>query len=128
MKNSKLSLSILEYKLAVCRLETNEQLPVWALKSPFFSITKTNDELSIVCIENSVPGNIKSEKDWRAFKVEDILSFSQTGVLASLTVPLAEAGINIFTVSTFNTDYILIKNKNLRKAIEVLGKFCNIVN
>ena len=122
MRNSKLSLSILKEKLAVCQLEANEQIPDWVKNGVFYSISITIDELSIVCLEKDVPDSIKSEKDWRAIKVEGKLDFSQTGILASIALSLAESGISIFAVSTFNTDYILVKSYNLIKAIEVLEK------
>jgi len=126
MENSKLSLLILPNKLAVCRLENDAQIPSWATDDSFFSISKTDDELSIVCSENKVPDGIKSEKNWMAFKVMGPLGFSLTGVLASLANPLAEAEISIFAISTFDTDYLLVKNDNLEKAVKVLSTFCNI--
>jgi uncharacterized protein len=127
MDNFKLTLSILPEILAVCSLKNNEPIPAWGIKSSFFSVSRTIDELSIVCPESNIPDNIKSEKNLRAIKIEGKLEFKQTGILASLATPLAEAGISIYVVSTFNTDYILIKDKSLRKAIDLLGKFCDIV-
>ena len=126
MENSKLSLSILPQKLAVCRLGKDARIPVWVEGDNFFSITKTDDELSIVCSENRVPDDIKAEKGWQAFKVEGPLDFSLTGILASLANPLAEAGISIFAVSTFDTDYLLVKSDKLNEAVKVLSSFCNI--
>ena len=126
MKNSKLTLSILPGKLAVSLLEKNDSIPSWALKSVFFSISRTKDELSIVCMEKFVPQGVKFEGNWRAIKVEGKFDFSVTGVLSSLSNPLAEAKISIFAISTFNTDYILVKNENLVKAKRILAKFCKI--
>ncbi|MEJ2614277.1 MAG: ACT domain-containing protein [Ignavibacteriaceae bacterium] len=128
MKDSRLSLSILEENFAVCHLNSNDKIPDWAIKGSFYSITKTDDELSIVCLEKGVPGYVKSEKEWRAIKIEGELDFSQTGILASLAAPLDEAKISIFALSTFNTDYILVKSNKLEKAIEILSKFFNIVS
>lgn len=127
MKDLKLSLSILEEIFAVCRLNAHDKIPDWIIKEHFYSITKTADELSIVCFEKDVPDHVKSEKDWRAIKINGVLDFSQTGILASLAVPLAEAKIGIFVLSTFNTDYILVKNNKLEKAVEILSKFFNII-
>ena len=107
MQNSKLSLLILPQKLAVCRLGKDARIPSWIEGDIFFSITKTDDELSIVCSENRVPNDTKAEKNWRAFKVEGPIDFSLTGILASLANPLASAKISIFAVSTFDTDYLL---------------------
>lgn len=121
-----LTLSILEEKLAICRLDASVPIPLWARENNFFSITKTRDELSIVCLEEKVPQDIKVEKGWRAFKVEGLLDFALTGILAGIAKPLAESEISIFAISTYNTDYILVKEENLEKAIKVLSKFYRI--
>lgn len=122
----KLSLSIMPNRLAVCRLKKDDRIPSWVTDDTFFSISKTDDELSIVCSESKVPDGIKSEKNWRAFKVMGPLGFSLTGILASLASPLAKAKISIFAISTFDTDYVLVKDDNLEKAVKVLSTFCNI--
>lgn len=124
MKNSKLSLSVLPQKLAVCQLDKNTQIPSWIDGDAYFSITKTDEELSVICSENRVPNDVKAEKDWRAFKVNGPLDFSLTGILASLASPLAQAGISIFAVSTFDTDYILVKSDKMDEAVKVLRDFC----
>ncbi len=125
-----LTLSVMPIELAVVRLATSFGIPDWAIKGKdFFSITKTIDELSIVCLEGNVPNNsndIKVEKGWKCFKVEGPLDFGMTGILSSLTMPLAEAKISIFAISTFDTDYIMIKKENLQNAIAVLSVFCKI--
>jgi hypothetical protein len=126
MNNPKLLLSILPNRLAISRLDKDAQIPSWAMDDTFFSISKTDDELSIVCSENTVPNGIKSERGWRALKVEGPLDFSLTGIFASLANPLAEAKISIFALSTFETDYILIQDKKLKEAIKVLSVFCTI--
>jgi len=126
MDEAKLTLSILPKKLAICRLEKNSTIPFWATDSTFFSITKTEDELSIVCPENKVPPGVISEKNWRAFKVMGPLDFSLTGILASLANALDEAKISIIALSTFDTDYILVQSKNFEKAVKVLHAFCNV--
>jgi hypothetical protein len=111
--------------LAVCRLAPDEELPRWAIaQKTFLSITYTAEELSIVCPENVVPAYIQCERHWRAFKVEGPLDFSLTGVLASLATPLAAGGVPIFTISTFDTDYILVKEHyvaRVRKLLEPYG-------
>ncbi len=127
MEKPKLTLIILHEQFAICRLEANAPVPDWALSTETFtSITRTQDELSIVCTEANVPNEIKSEKGWRALKVEGPLDFSVTGILASLAKPLAEAQVSIFTVSTFDTDYILVKEDKLDKAVKILSHFCDI--
>src|SRR5689334_16436306 len=122
-----LTLSVMPLLLAVVRLNTSSNIPPWAVeKGDFFSITKTSDELSIVCSEDKVPQDVKVEKGWRCLKVEGPLDFGLTGILSSLAQPLAEAKISIFAISTFDTDYIMVKNENLQKAVAVLATFCKI--
>lgn len=87
---------------------------------PLASITRTADELSVVCAEATVPQRVQAERGWRALRVEGPLEFSLTGVLASLAVPLAEAGISIFAISTFNTDWLLVQSVRLGEAVEAL--------
>jgi len=126
MKNLKLTLSILQENLAICRLNNDESLPKWILSGSFISYTRAKNELSIICPEENIPVEVKSEKGWRAIKIESTLDFSMTGVLASLASPLAEEKISIFVISTFDTDYILVKKENLKKAVRILKQFCII--
>jgi uncharacterized protein len=126
LKEGRLSLQLLKVKLTVCQLDKDASIPTWAVNDSFFSVSKTEDELSIVCSENKVPSGIKSEKDWRAFKVIGPLDFSMTGILAPIANVLADSKISIFAISTFDTDYILVKNKYLERAVKVLDTFCNV--
>ena len=105
---------------AICRFDPQEAVPDWVLESDFFSVTRTMDELSVVCHEALVPRGVTSEPGWACLKVEGPLAFSLTGILAALTAPLAEAGISIFAVSTFDTDYLLVKAHDLDVAQAVL--------
>lgn len=114
-----LTLSILPDSLAICRLECEAGVPMWATGS-FVSITRTRDELSIVCNERDVPSGVKADRGWRALKIEGPLDLALTGVLASIAVPLAEAQINLFAISTFDTDYVLVKADRVAEAIGVL--------
>jgi hypothetical protein len=117
-----LTMKLLKEKYGVCRLNKNELIPKWAQNSDFFSITKTCDELSIVCSEDHIPNDIKCEKDWRILKIEGPLDFSLIGILASISTILAQKGISIFAISTYDTDYILVKNKDIDNAIQSLIK------
>lgn len=121
-----LTLSVSPETFAVCRLEANATIPEWIDHNSFFSITRTKDELSVVCLEKDVPAQVKSEKNWRMFKVEGPLDFALTGILASLAQPLADAKISIFAISTYDTDYLLVKDEKLQAAFDVLGSFCHI--
>jgi hypothetical protein len=115
-----LTLSLLPGTFAICRLGPEAITPDWANAGGFISITRTSDELSIVCAGANVPEGVKSDRGWRCFKVEGPLDLSLTGVLASLANPLAEARINIFALSTFDTDYLLVKEDKVSRAAEVL--------
>ncbi len=120
-----LVLTILPERLGVCRLKNGIPFPDWLIKSgTFFSLTRTVDETSIVCREELIPPDYPSEKGFRAFKVEGLLDFNLVGILASLLRPLAADGISVFVLSTYDTDYILVKQENLEKAIRAL---CTVV-
>lgn len=123
MNHPSLTLFVLDIELAVCRLEPNESVPDWVAQSPFYSVTRTLDELSIVCAQLDMPDGVQSEKSWACLKVQGPLDFSLTGVLNSLTVPLTNAGISIFAISTFDTDYLMVKQTDLEAAIEALIQF-----
>ena len=117
-----LTLTVLPETLAICRLSVDEAVPDWAMLGEFVSITHTNDELSIVCAEDNAPADVKADRGWRALKVEGPLDLALTGIVASLADPLAKAQINIFAVSTFDTDYLLVKGYNLPSACDVLRR------
>ena len=95
--------------------------PVPALEGPFFHVSRTSDELSIVCDESRVPEGCREEKGWVALKLEGPFPFSMTGVLSAFLDPLAQAKIPIFAISTFDTDYVLIKKADVERAIAALA-------
>ncbi|AKB79131.1 hypothetical protein MSHOH_2648 [Methanosarcina horonobensis HB-1 = JCM 15518] len=99
-------------------------MPAWVYESSFFSITRTYEELSIVCQESNipanVPANIRAERDWSCLKVEGLLDFGLTGILAGISRVLAENKVSIFAVSTYDTDYILVKERDLELSVRVL--------
>jgi len=115
-----ITLSVLPDAYAICRLEPEEAIPAWAGDIGFVSVTRTSEELSITCAEANVPEGVPSDRGWRCLKVEGPLDLSLTGVLASLASPLAEALVNIFAISTYDTDYLLVKDDKLSRALEVL--------
>ena len=127
MTKVSLTLGILPEIFAVCRLPASSTTPKWVAKSPFFSVSKTPKELSIVCVQENVPSDIKCERNWSCFEVQGPLDFRLTGILDSLTDPLAAAGISIFSISTFDTDYLLVKQENLKKAVVVLKEAGHVV-
>jgi putative acetyltransferase len=116
------TLTLLKDSFAVCKLEDNASIPPWATTGNFFSITRTADELSVICRQEVVPDGIPCEHGWRCLRVAGTIPFSVVGVLASLTAPLAEVGISVFAVSTHDTDYLLVKEQDLTAAVGVLQR------
>jgi hypothetical protein len=119
----RLELLILDDRLAVCRPGQVSSVPQWSTSGDFFSVTRTPEELSIVCQESIVPEGVRAEKGWRVLRVVGTFEFSMVGILASLTTPLAEAGIGLFAISTFDTDYLLVKEEDLVRAVEALRSY-----
>ena len=127
MNDRRLELLSLNFRLAVCKLGPNERIPHWALEGDFFSVTRTRDELSIVCSESAVPEGVRAERDWSALRVVGSMEFTVVGVLASLTAPVAAAKIGVFAISTFDTDYLLVKEKDLHQAVLALRSSGHVV-
>lgn len=118
----KLSLLVLDPMFAICSLKRDAPLPEWATSSDFYSITRTYDELSIVCPQEQVPAGVDINKNWRCLKVQGPLGFSITGILASISMPLSTEGVSVFVFSSYDTDHIMVKQYELEKAVEVLQK------
>jgi uncharacterized protein len=116
-----MKLSILPGSFALCRLSPDNEVPGWVWENKtLLSVTYTEDELSIVCQSSLIPSYIRAEVGWVAIKVQGPLDFSFTGVLAALSGPLAAGGVSIFAVSTFDTDYILVKERDISQAKLIL--------
>jgi hypothetical protein len=121
-----LTLRVLPGDLAICRLEPDESLPAWVFhdEARFFSVTRTPRETSVVCAEEDLPPSIaRAERGWRALEVQGPIPFDVTGVLSGLTAPLAAAGIPVFALSTYDTDYVLVRSEHLERAVAVLRAF-----
>jgi hypothetical protein len=117
-----------EVRLAVCRLDAGSDVPPWVDQSTeFTSVTRTVDELSIVCAHDSVPEGVPMEGPWRAFKVKGPIVMTLIGVVAALANPLADAGISIFAISTFDTDYILVHEPDFDAAIGALTQAGHVI-
>lgn len=113
-------LSPLLTPLAIVRLAASSDVPSWVADTPFLSITRTDEELSIVCAEDRVPQHVSAQRGWLAFKVEGPLDLATPGILAGLAAPLAEAKIPIFAISTYDTDYLLVRASTFEAAARVL--------
>ena len=117
-----MEVAVLPGTFAICRLRASDRIPSWALElhEGFVSITRTPDELSIVCSQEAVPPDTVVEEDWRALVIPGPIPFEATGVLSALATPLADAGIPIFAISTYDTDYVLVREGNVQRALHVL--------
>lgn len=115
-----MQLELLPQSFAICRLEAGAAIPDWATASPVFCVTRTYDELSVVCEAARAPSAVQQEGPWRALKVRGPLDFALTGILASLADPLAERRISLFAISTFDTDYLLVRSEKLDHACAAL--------
>ena len=127
MAKTRLNLTILPECFAVCKLDRKEKLPDWALGASLCAITYTRDELSVICSEDCVPAGTLCEKGWKALKFEGSFEFDLVGVLNSVTVPLAEAQISVLVLSTYDTDYVLVKEVQLKAAMSVLSGYGHII-
>jgi len=117
---ARFALRVLPGRLAICRLDARAPVPGWATTSGFVSMTRTERELSVVCDEALVPTGQRAESGYVALEVAGPMPLSMTGVLASLAVPLRDAGVALFAVSTYDTDYLLVKAALLHAAIAAL--------
>lgn len=120
MFNSRLQFDLLPERFVVARLDADAEVPSWAHGGSFSSVTRTLQELSIVCQDVHVPPVVQAERDLRCLAVRGPLSFSQTGILASFAGPLARAGVSIFVISTFDTDYLLVADQHLALTLDTL--------
>ena len=116
----KLKLSLLPHKYAVCQFHPDNHIPYWALMGDFVSLTRTHEELSIVCQQDNVPADVEAERGWHCVQVQGTFDFSEAGVNASLAVPLAEADISVLAIATYATDYLLIRERDVEQALQVL--------
>jgi hypothetical protein len=117
---SGLRLSLLPGRFAVVRLDAHAALPAASATEDLWSVTRTRDELSLVCDEAQIPAGARVERGWRAFALEGPIPFEQTGVIAGLTAPLAADGIPVFVLSTFDTDYLLVRETHVERTRDVL--------
>lgn len=110
----------LPYDLTVCKVA---DISAVGLNDDFFFVGKTDDEISLVCKTSAVPASTVAREDgWKGFRIEGVLDFSLIGILSKISTILAENKIGIFAVSTYNTDYILVKKENFERALNVLSE------
>jgi len=122
MERRALTLELVAGSYAVVRLDAGAPPPAWAAGGPFVSITRTAAELSVVCPQEAVPPGAQAERGWRCLRVAGPLGFGMTGILASLAGPLASSGVSIFVVSTYDTDYLMMQQRDLDRGIDALAR------
>jgi hypothetical protein len=120
MASHPLTLFLLPETFAICQFAPGTPFPDWVPTNSFFSVTNTSDELSLVCLMESLPSDLDADRDWRCFKLQGSIPFSLTGILNSITMPLAQANLGIFAISTYDTDYVLVKKEVLLQALSAL--------
>jgi hypothetical protein len=124
----KLALSLMPDLLAIASAPLDEGLPSWVdWTDPLVSVTRTTEEFSVICRQDRVPPGVKSEGGWRVFKVAGPLSLSLTGILMRLLTPLAEAGVPILAFSTYDTDYVLVRDGRESEAASALSQVADVV-
>jgi hypothetical protein len=123
-----LTLTVLPGRYSICRLERAAPIPAWAeLDGDFVSVTRTREELSIVCPERNTPEGTRCEPGWRTLKCAGPLHYGLVGIVASLADPLADAGVPIFPIATCDTDYVLIREPQLDAAVAALTAYGHAV-
>ena len=123
----RLRLRSLHGRYSIARLDPDAPIPAW-LRGELTSITRTPDELSIVCDEDAVPDGVQAERGWRALAVAGPIPFEITGVAAALTTALAGANISVFVMATYDTDYLLVKDEVFARACDVLRDAGHVVD
>jgi hypothetical protein len=118
-----LPLEVLPDTLAICRLSPEAPIPDWATApNAFLTISRTAEELSITVVQATVPSSVRCERDYRALRVQGTLPPDLVGILLSIAEPLAQAGLSIFAISTYDTDYVLVKSRDLPAALDALRR------
>lgn len=120
MNGRRLTLQLLPTSFAICQLEPEAALPAWIPRRGFTATIRAEDELTVYCDERAVPLDVRAERGWRALEFVGPFAFNETGVIAAIAVPLAEAGISISVLATYNTDYLFVRNEAVESAAEIL--------
>ena len=118
----------LDTDLAICRLSARDGVPLWfTLEPPLAAAVVRDNELTLVAPQASVPDDVTAERDWRALEVTGPLDLAMTGVMAALSQALAQAGVALFAVSTYDTDVLLVRRAQLRAAVDALRDAGHVV-
>lgn len=117
---NQLTFILIDGIFSLCRLAPEDSIPSWTLSSDFYTISKTSDELSVVCESQYIPAGIKQDGNWKLLKIASVLDLSLTSITAKFSTALANAGVNLCVIATYETDYILVKQEKLQPAISAL--------
>ena len=120
MAEGRLKLALLADAYAICGLPATEPVPGWASATPLHAIVRTPKELTVVCRQDAIPASCPCDRNWRCLRVYGSFDLDQVGVISSLSLPLAEAGISIFVISSYDTDYIMIREPRVEEAVSIL--------
>ncbi len=115
-----LTFIVIDGVFSLCSLAPQDTIPAWAVSSIFYTISKTKDELSIICESQYVPTGVKHDGNWSLLKIAAVLDLSLTGITAKFSTALADAGVNLCVIATYETDYILVKQQKLQTAVAAL--------
>ncbi len=116
------SLFLLKGLFAVCRLDKKASVPDWAMSKHFFSVTRTDDELSVVCPQVGIPAGIDCEPGWRCLKIESPFEFDLSGMISAIAAPVAGAEIDVFAVATQDSDYLMVRARDLDRTMSLLSE------
>ncbi len=116
------SYSLLQDTFAICRMDKIASLPDWAVGGEFWSVSRTPDELSVVCPQGSVPADVDHEAGWKCLKVDSPFEFDLAGMISSMAAPLAEADVELFVVATQDSDYLMVRESELERAAGELAR------
>lgn len=117
----RIDLKMLPDIYSISRLNGDEPIPAWADGEGFVSISRSPDELSIVCLQSRVPGGGRTDRDWRCLQFVGPFAFGETGIVLSVVRPLSEAALGVFVVSTFDGDYLLLKADDVERGLAILA-------
>lgn len=118
--NKSLPLHLLPDAYGIARLAPDAAIPLWIVGPGFMSLTRTAEELSVTCLEARIPAAVQASRGWRAFQLKGPFAFDETGIVAAVTTPLAQANIGVFVVSTYDGDHVLVKADDLPHSIAAL--------
>lgn len=115
-----LKLQLLDPEFGILELDTNENIPDWVLCQDMYALTRTDTEITIVCPFSEIPGHVHCDSGWKCLKIEGVFDFNEIGIIANISTILAQNDISVYVISTYKTDYILIKEKHVNRAIGAL--------